>query len=95
MWKFFEAVDAVFHPRRVQQPAWQPSTIGATEPVPHEPTLSVSFRQPHNHSSTEGCVLCDRDTGVPMAMAISQRRHYVEGCGQFCATCYAPNGAAA
>jgi hypothetical protein len=83
--KIFGAVEAVFHPGRVQRPDWRTGW----QP---RPVAGLAFARGEAVSpkiSTEACVLCQTDTGVPMAMAISSRRHYIEGCGQFCAPCHA------
>ena len=39
-------------------------------------------------NQTEKCVLCGRDTKVPVRMHISKRRNYIEGAGQCCEECY-------
>lgn len=38
--------------------------------------------------STEKCVCCGLDTGVPFGMNIGERKHYIVGCGQLCNKCY-------
>ncbi len=42
----------------------------------------------HMHMSTERCVLCCCDTGIPRDTPISARSCYVEGCGQLCVNCW-------
>lgn len=37
---------------------------------------------------TEKCVICGRDTGIPVDQDISLRAFYVEGAGQLCQECY-------
>lgn len=37
---------------------------------------------------TEKCVLCGKDTGVPIDLHVSKREYYVEGAGQCCMECY-------
>ncbi len=36
----------------------------------------------------ERCVVCKRETDVPVDLKISRRRFYVEGAGQLCPACY-------
>ena len=36
----------------------------------------------------EKCVLCGKETDVPMNMSIDLRKNYVEGAGQLCDGCY-------
>lgn len=36
----------------------------------------------------ERCVLCGKQTSVPVMMPVSERAYYIEGCGQLCAECY-------
>jgi hypothetical protein len=81
MSKIFEAVEAVFHPGRVKRSDWQPGPVVRI--------VSADGQAVDPTPSTEACVLCQTDTGVPMAMVITNRRHYIEGCGQFCAPCHA------
>lgn len=38
--------------------------------------------------TTEKCVLCGMNTGVPFSTPIEQRTNYIEGCGQLCARCH-------
>jgi hypothetical protein len=38
--------------------------------------------------TTEGCVVCHTDTGVPDDLHIDHRPFYIEGVGQVCETCY-------
>lgn len=43
------------------------------------------------HSSTvttEKCVICGEDTGIPVDQDISLRTSYIEGAGQLCVDCY-------
>ena len=35
-------------------------------------------------AETEQCVLCGRDTGVPVSEPVEGRKNYVYGCGQLC-----------
>ena len=37
---------------------------------------------------TEKCVICGKDTGVPVDTHIDMRKTYVEGAGDMCATCF-------
>jgi len=42
-------------------------------------------------STTEECVLCHKDTGIPKDVPIDDPRRlgcYVEGSGQLCKECY-------
>lgn len=41
-----------------------------------------------NNRKLEVCVLCGKETNVPVDQHISQRNFYVEGCGQLCRKCY-------
>jgi hypothetical protein len=41
-----------------------------------------------NKEKTEICVICGKDTGVPVNQNIDLRKTYVEGAGQLCSTCY-------
>ena len=36
----------------------------------------------------ERCVLCGKQTNIPVMMPISERAYYVEGSGQLCPECY-------
>mgnify|MGYP003440517362 CR=1 FL=1 len=36
---------------------------------------------------TEHCILCGRDTGVPIQQPVDSRKHYIHGCGQLCEIC--------
>lgn len=38
---------------------------------------------------TERCILCGRDTGIPITKEIGLRKNYVVGCGQLCGVCFA------
>ena len=40
------------------------------------------------HNKTEHCVVCGKDTTIPVTMHIDHRFYYVEGAGQLCRTCY-------
>jgi len=37
---------------------------------------------------TEFCVLCNKDTGVPVNTDVEFRACYVDGAGQLCSHCY-------
>lgn len=37
---------------------------------------------------TEKCIICGKDTGVPIDKDIDSRTSYVEGAGQMCASCF-------
>jgi hypothetical protein len=37
---------------------------------------------------TDLCVCCSADTGVPTVRDVANRRHYVDGVGQFCKKCF-------
>lgn len=39
-------------------------------------------------SKTEYCVVCRKDTSIPVDMHVDLRYHYVEGAGQLCKKCY-------
>jgi hypothetical protein len=36
---------------------------------------------------TEKCVLCGKETNVPIDLHIDERKNYVEGAGQLCDEC--------
>lgn len=36
---------------------------------------------------TEKCVLCGKETNVPINLHIDERKNYVEGVGQLCDDC--------
>lgn len=36
---------------------------------------------------TEKCILCGKDTEIPVTTPIEKRRHYIFGCGQICSAC--------
>ena len=36
----------------------------------------------------ENCVLCDKETDVPINLDINLRKNYVDGVGQLCPACY-------
>lgn len=36
----------------------------------------------------EKCVMCDKQTNVPIDLHVDYRSHYVEGAGQLCFECY-------
>lgn len=38
--------------------------------------------------TTEKCVICGKDTGIPVDLDISLRTSYIEGAGQLCIDCY-------
>ena len=38
-------------------------------------------------AATELCVVCGKDTGVPVDTPYDRRNGYVDGCGQACAAC--------
>lgn len=40
-------------------------------------------------NTTERCVCCLADTGIPVTTPVKKRKHYVIGCGQLCPDCYA------
>lgn len=40
-------------------------------------------------NTTECCVYCLADTGIPVSTPVRERKHYVIGCGQLCSECYA------
>jgi len=40
------------------------------------------------NKETEKCVSCGAETNVPVNQHIDFRKHYVEGAGQLCPTCY-------
>ncbi len=42
--------------------------------------------------TTEICVLCGADTGVPTELSVSLRKNYIEGCGQLCERCHSACG---
>lgn len=37
----------------------------------------------------EVCVICHKETNVPVGLHIAHRQHYIEGAGQLCDKCYA------
>jgi len=37
---------------------------------------------------TEKCVVCGRETGIPINTHIDNRLDYVEGSGQLCSICF-------
>ena len=41
-----------------------------------------------NKVETEKCVICKKDTGVPVTKNVEFRPTYVEGAGQMCAECF-------
>lgn len=43
-------------------------------------------------AETEHCVLCGRDTGIPVSEPVEGRKNYVYGCGQLCGKCFASLG---
>ena len=36
----------------------------------------------------EHCVVCGCDTGIAREVLVQERKYYVQGCGQLCASCY-------
>ena len=36
---------------------------------------------------TEKCILCKKETNVPVDLHIDERKNYVEGAGQLCDEC--------
>lgn len=46
----------------------------------NNPTYSVE---------TEKCILCGKDTEIPVTTPIKERKHYIFGCGQVCSECSA------
>lgn len=41
-----------------------------------------------DNAETEKCVLCGKDTDIPLNRNISWRKYYIRGCGQLCEKCY-------
>lgn len=41
-----------------------------------------------SNTTTEKCVICGKDTGVPIDQDILMRTSYIEGAGQLCMDCY-------
>ena len=41
-----------------------------------------------NQVQTEKCVVCGKDTGVPVDTHIDMRKTYDEGSGDLCADCF-------
>lgn len=37
---------------------------------------------------TEKCVVCNKDTGIPVTTDVTHRPTYIEGGGQLCGKCY-------
>jgi len=42
-----------------------------------------------DNKNFEICVICHKETNIPVNLHIAQRAHYIEGAGQLCAKCYA------
>ena len=40
-----------------------------------------------NSNEYEICISCGQTTDILRSTHISQREHYIEGCGQMCRTC--------
>lgn len=40
------------------------------------------------NTETEKCNCCGCDTGIPKDTPISNRKYYIQGCGQLCNKCY-------
>lgn len=40
------------------------------------------------HTNTERCILCNKDTHIPVELNIDFRDYYIEGIGQLCIHCY-------
>lgn len=38
--------------------------------------------------ASETCLLCGKNTEVPISKPIGERRFYIEGAGQLCEECY-------
>ena len=38
---------------------------------------------------TEKCILCGKDTEIPVTTSIKERKYYIFGCGQVCSECSA------
>ena len=36
----------------------------------------------------EKCIICKKETDIPINQHIFNRKNYVEGCGQCCVACY-------
>lgn len=41
-----------------------------------------------SYTETDKCACCGCDTGIPKDTPISNRKYYIEGCGQLCSNCY-------
>lgn len=41
-----------------------------------------------NDVKIENCILCGKETQVPVFTQINIREYYIEGCGQLCKECY-------
>lgn len=37
---------------------------------------------------TEKCIVCGKDTGVPVSRDVAYRENYIHGAGQACTRCY-------
>lgn len=70
-----KAIDPAHHPLRAQK----------LQSVGIIPTGTVSVV---SEETTEKCVCCGIDTGVPRDLHISLRSFYIEGAGQLCGNCF-------
>ncbi|MEE1006247.1 MAG: hypothetical protein U0L66_03525 [Acutalibacteraceae bacterium] len=41
-----------------------------------------------NYQEKEKCILCGRNTEVPVSSPIAGRKYFLQGCGQLCEACY-------
>jgi hypothetical protein len=70
-----------------QRPFVRAKKLEATFPALHIDSLSRPSEFVSHHG-TDLCVGCRADTGVPSHQHVSERRHYVEGVGQYCRHCF-------
>lgn len=50
--------------------------------------MSRAEESTSDKTDTEKCVLCGKDTEIPVSTLIRDRKCYIPGCGQLCEECY-------
>lgn len=48
----------------------------------------VNLSEEYYKTLLEDCIICGKQTDVPVSLHIDFRYGYVEGCGQCCKECY-------
>lgn len=52
-----------------------------------EAFMNNTENKPKITVETEKCILCGKDTEIPVTTPIKERKHYIFGCGQICSEC--------